>query len=116
MIENNVLMSDWEWDGIVNDPERKEAADKRAAEDAARMEDRQHFLSGFHQKCAERRKVHIENTACRYFTGALAAGVAAYFSGAGGIAWMAWVLGCAAVVLGMIATYGFGKACGMSCR
>lgn len=112
MSENKVNMSEWEWEGVMNTPERQEAADKRAAE----AEDKQAFLSSFHQKCAERRKIRIEITACRYACWALAAGVAACFAGNDGIGWLAWVLGGAAVVLGLIAAYGFGKACGMSCR
>lgn len=112
MSENKVNMSEWEWEGVMNTPERQEAANQRAAE----AEDKQEFLSSFHQKCAARRKVRIEITACRYSTGALAAGVAAYFAGTGGIGWLAWVLGGVAAVLGLIAAYGFGKVRGMACR
>lgn len=112
MNENNATMSEWEWEGVMNTPERQEAANQRAAE----VKGKQEFLSSFHQKCAARRKIRIEITACRYCTGALAAGVAAYFAGAGGIGWMAWVLGGVAAVMGLIAAYGFGKARGMDCR
>lgn len=112
MSKINVSMSEWEWEGVMNTPERQEAAEKRAAEAL----DKREFLSDFHRQCAARRKNRIEITACRYSTGALAAVVAAYFAGTGGIGWLAWVLGGAAVVLGLIAAYGFGKACGMSCR
>lgn len=120
MSETNVSMSEWEWEGVMNTPERQEAAEKRAAEAAdkraAEAADKLEFLSGFHQQCAARRKNRIEITACRYSTGALAAGVAAYFAGTGGIGWLAWVLGGMAAVMGLIAAFGFGKACGMSCR
>ena len=112
MSETKVSMSEWEWEGVKNTPERQEAADKRAAEAA----DKREFLSDFHQQCAARRKVRIEITACRYSTGALAAGVAAYFAGNGGIGWLAWVLGGMAALMGLIAAYGFGKVRGMACR
>ena len=112
MSETNVSMSEWEWEGVMNTPERQEAAEKRAAEAA----DKREFLSDFHQQCAARRKNRIEITACRYATGALGAGVAAYFAWSGGIGWLACVLGGIAAVVGLIAAYGFGKACGMSCR
>lgn len=112
MSKINVSMSEWEWEGVMNTPERKEAAEKRAAEAL----DKREFLSDFHQQCAARRKNRIEITACRYACWTLAAGVAACFAGNDGIGWLSWVLGGTAVVLGLIAAYGFGKACGMSCR
>lgn len=112
MSENKVSMSEWEWDGVLDTPERRAAAEKRAAEKM----DKQEFLSDFHQQCAARRRNRIEVMAYRYTAGALAAGAAAYYAGSGGIGWLAWVLGGAAVVLGLIAAYGCGKARGMVCR
>ena len=99
-----------EWDGIVNDPARRAAADQRAAEEAKLRMNRQEILADFHDKCAERRKERIEGLAFKYSVAALAAGATAWFVSAGGIGWLAWVLGAAAVVLGLIGSYGFGRA------
>jgi fatty acid desaturase len=110
MIENNVTMSEWEWEGILNTPERQKAAAKRTAADTGKQE----RLSEFHRHCAERLKKRLEISACRYATGAVGAGVAAYF--AGDIAWLTLVLWGIALVAGLIAAYGFGKACGIACK
>lgn len=99
-----------EWDGIINDPERRAAADQRAAEESKLRMNRQEILADFHDKCAERKKERIEVQAFRYTVAALAAGAAAWFVGDGGIGWLAWVLGVGAVVLGLIGSYGFGRA------
>ena len=109
-------MSDWEWDGIVNDPKRQAEADERAADQAKRMEGRKEIFDDFHQKAAARRKERTMITACRNLTGMIATGLAAYFASTGGVAWLARVFGSAAVVSGMIAAYGFGKVRGMVCR
>lgn len=116
MSENKVNMNEWEWEGVTNTPERQEIADRRFARDQQRRAEREEFLCNFYQKNEERRKKRLEVQSCRYCTGAMAAGVAAYFTGTGGMGWLAWVLGGMAVVLGLISAYGFGKACGMGCR
>ena len=99
-----------EWDGIFNDPERKAAADMRAADEAKLRMDRQEILADFHEKCAERRKDRIEAQAFKYAVAALASGAAAWFVGDGGIGWLAWVFGAGAVMLAIIGSYGFGRA------
>lgn len=107
MSKGNVKMA---WDCIFNDPTRKAEADKRAEEEARLRMDRQEILADFHEKCAERRKDRIEGQAFRYTVAAMAIGAAAWFVGDGGIGWLAWVLGAGAVVLGLIGSYGFGRA------
>lgn len=101
---------EFEWDGIVNNPERKAAADRRAAEEASLRMGKDETLAGFHQKLAKRRRERIDIQAFRYALTALGAGVAAWFVGMGGIGWLAWTLGAVALVLGLISSYGFGRA------
>ena len=101
---------EFEWEDIVNDPARKAEGDKRAAEEAILRKNKKETLAAFHKKCAERRKVRIEAQAFRYTTAALAICAVAIFVGTGGIAWLAWILAAASVVLGLIGSYGVGCA------
>ena len=117
MSENkSVPMSNWEWDNIVNDPSRMEAADVRIAQENQRRADKEMLLCEFHQKNEVRRKKRVEIEACRYACGALATGLVAYFVGAGGVDWLAWTLGSVAAVIALIAAYGFGKVYEMKRR
>ena len=101
---------EFEWEGIVNDPARKADGDKRAAEEAILRSEKHEILADFHQKCAKRRKGRIEAQAFRHTVAGLAAGAVALFVGYGGIGWLAWVLGVAAVALCLVGSYGFGCA------
>ena len=101
---------EFEWGNIVNDPARKVEGDKRAAEEAILRQNKYEILAAFHKKCAGRRKVRIEAQAFKYAIAALATGLVAFFVGTGGIGWLAWTLAAAAVVLGLIGSYGFGCA------
>lgn len=112
----SVPMSNWEWDGVVNDPKRMETANARIAQENQRRAQKEMLLSQFHQKNEVRRKSRVEVEACRYATGALAAGVVAYYVGTGGVDWLAWALGSVAAVLALIAAYGFGKVYEMGRR
>lgn len=109
MSNQNVNMSDWEWDGVVNTPERQEAAAQRHMKEQKDRAEKEGFLCNFYEKTEQRRKVRVEVEACRYTLGAMIAGLVAYFCGVGGVAWLAWVLGASAVALALIAAYGFGK-------
>lgn len=99
-----------EWESIVNDPERRAAADQIAAEEAKLRMNRQEILADFHEKCAERRKERIEGLAFKYSAAALFSGGIAWIVLSGGIEWLGCVLGAVAVVLGLIGSYGFGRA------
>ena len=99
---------EFEWDGIVNDPERKAEADKRAAEQVA--SDKKEMFVNFYYEEAKRRKGRTTIQAIRYTVAALATAAVAWFVGAGGIVWLACALGAIAVSLGLIASYGFGCA------
>ena len=101
---------EFEWDGIVNDPERKAEADKRAAEQAASAKDKKEIFADFYKNETERRKGRTTIQAIRYTVAALATAAVAWFVGAGGIVWLACALGAIAVSLGLIASYGFGCA------
>ena len=98
---------EFEWDGIVNDPERKAEADKRAAEQVA--SDKKEMFANFYSEEAKRRKGRTTIQAIRYAVVALATAAVAWIVGTGGIVWLAWVLGAVAVSLGLIASYGFGR-------
>ena len=104
------IKSEFEWEGIVNDPERKAEGDKRAAEEAFLRKDKREIFADFHQKCEKRRKGRIEAQAFRHTIAGLATGAVAFFVGCGGIGWLAWALGVVAVVLGLVGSYGFGCA------
>ena len=97
------------WEDIVNDPVRQEAADKRAVEEDNRRADKEDRLCQFHERNAERRRSRVEIQACRYATGALAAGVVAFLVGNGGIGWLARILGIVAAGLALISCFGFGR-------
>lgn len=112
----SVPMSNWEWDGIVNDPNRMETADVRIAQENQRRAEKEMLLCQFHQKNEVRRKKRVEIEACRYVCGALATGVVAYYVGAAGVNWLAWALGSVSAVLALIAAYGFGKVYEMKRR
>ena len=67
---------EFEWDSIMNDPERKAAADRRAAEEASLRMGKQEVFAGFYEKRAEHRKEYVQVQAMRYAIGAMAAGAA----------------------------------------
>ena len=108
MSENkNVPMSNWEWDGIVNEHAGTEAAQHRASDADGVQEAKKHMFDNFYEKSEQRRKVRTGVTAARYAI--LAIGLTA-------VAWLvrdmtglALTLGGIALVLGLIAAYGAGK-------
>lgn len=102
-------MSEWEWENIINDPERQEAANESIAAENRRRAEKEDKLCQFHRNNAQRKKTRVEIQACKYLMGALTAGVAAYFAGYGGIGWLAWVLGGAAAIMAGVAIYGLGR-------
>ena len=71
---------EFEWDGIVNDPERKAEADKRAAEQVA--SDKKEMFANFYFEEAKRRKGRTTIQAIRYTVTALATAAVAWFVGA----------------------------------
>lgn len=97
------------WEPIVNDPERQEAANKRKAAEDKRRAESEEKLCRFYQERAKHRRSTVEIQATKYAMGAVACGVAAYFSGTGSIDWLAWTFGIIGAILAGIAVYGFGR-------
>ena len=104
MNENDVSVSQWEWDNIVNDPKRQAAAEERAANERAEQESR---LCAIRQRCAERKKAKLLFKVYMFLVGALAAGVIARYAGQGGIDWLAQMMVITAAVFGTIACLHF---------
>ena len=107
MESKNVPMSEWEWDGIVNDHSRVACVEKPA-------EEKGNMFSGFYQRDESRRRTRTEIQACRYAFTALAVAAVALFIGAGGLRVMSWILGATAMVIALVSSYGFGKIAEMS--
>lgn len=109
MSKDNIPMSDWEWESVVNTPERQEAADQRYVKEQQGRTEKEEFLCNFYEKNEQRRKTRVEIQACRYSLVSMVCGAVAYFCGDGGVDWLAWVLGVVAGVFALIAAFGFGK-------
>lgn len=97
------------WENIFEDPARQENVDNRIAAENRRRAEREERLCQFHQANADRKRSRMEVQACRYATGALAAGAVAFLVGDGGIGWLAWILGIIAACLALISCFGFGR-------
>lgn len=107
MESKNVPMSEWEWDGIVNDHSRTVCAEKP-------MEEKCDMFSGSYQNNERRRRIRIEMQACRYAFSAMMVAAVALFIGAGGLRVLAWILGGTAMILALISAFGFGKIAEMA--
>lgn len=116
MNENNATVSQWEWDGIVNDPARKAAADRKVSDESKRRADAEERLCRARERCTERRKKRAVFVGFMYVLAALVSCVIARYAFSGSLTWFGWTMVVAASVFAANACFDFGRACEMQSK
>lgn len=98
-----VPMSDWEWEGIINDPDRQDSI-------VAHYDEKELNKERFHAKYNGKRRDKILFQAAKYLTAAVGFMAVTAIAMEVSVSWLAWGAGAMAVIMALIASYGFGKA------
>lgn len=108
---NKILRSEWEWEGIVNDPSREKSAEKRASYENRMRAEAEARICEARRKIADRRRAKLEADAFLYLIAMLTSCVVAKYAWIGGIPFLSAAMGIAASIFGATAFLKFGRAC-----
>ena len=101
-------VSTFEWDGVMETPERKAAAEQLYIREQQERAEKEDALCRFRERQEERRAQRVEIGAVRYAICSMTAAVAAVLFGSAELTWAVWISGGAAVILALLSAYGFG--------
>lgn len=108
---NRILRSEWEWEGIVNDPSREKVAEKKASyENRIRAEEEARIYEA-RRRIADRRRAKLEADAFLYLLAMLTSCVVAKYAWIGGIPFLSAAMAIAASIFGATAFFKFGRSC-----
>lgn len=120
MKQSSIPMSQWEWEGIVNDPRHQAEADARAAERAQLQQSREAILEEQRQQEArnklrqmdvrqKRHRNHMQVQAMRFAVLALGLGALGYFLFRCGEEVVGYIVESVALICGSISLFGYGR-------
>lgn len=100
--------STFEWDGVMETPERREEAERRYAREQKVRADKEAALCQFRERQEEKRRERVEIRSVRYAICAIAAAVVAVLFGSVDLTWAVWISGGISVIMALISAYGAG--------